>query len=181
LTFGPPLGVFGVGHEVQSLPDVRRPEARSAGIERPDGVALCFQVSVNSVEPSKSVLARNLLAKESARAALADEAGDLGPQVALVLDASALPGRAEGLAGAACGPDWLGIRPSGEAQGVAPDPDAGEEVALGESGKVAWLDIYDAPLVNLPVSNEPDGNEIAQPLRRERINLVVVGGHWKKP
>jgi hypothetical protein len=56
LTFGPPLGVLGVGHEVQSLPDVRRPEARSAGIERPDGVALCFQVSVNSVEPSKSVL-----------------------------------------------------------------------------------------------------------------------------
>jgi hypothetical protein len=61
--------------------------------------------------------------------------------VALVLDASALPGRAEWLAGTACGPDWPIIRPSGEAQGVAPDPDAGEEVALGESGKVGWSNI----------------------------------------
>jgi hypothetical protein len=49
---------------------VRRTEARSAEIERPDGVARSFQVSLNKVEPSKSVLARNLLAKDDARAAL---------------------------------------------------------------------------------------------------------------
>jgi len=61
--------------------------------------------------------------------------------VALVLNSTTLTGCAEGLAGAACGPDWPGIRPSGEAQGVAPDPDAGEEVALGESGKVGWSNI----------------------------------------
>jgi hypothetical protein len=48
--------MFGVCHEVQPLPDVRRPEARSAEIQTPDGVALSFQVSVNKVEPSKAVL-----------------------------------------------------------------------------------------------------------------------------
>jgi len=63
----------GVGHEVQSLPDVRRPEARSAQIRRPDGVTRSFQVSRNNVEPSKSVLRRNLLAKNCVRAALAYE------------------------------------------------------------------------------------------------------------
>jgi len=61
--------------------------------------------------------------------------------VALVLDASTLPGCTERLAWAACCPGWPGIRPSGEAQGVAPDPDAGEEVALGESGKVGGSNI----------------------------------------
>jgi hypothetical protein len=35
---------------------MRRPEARSAQIDRSDGVARAFQVSVNKVEPSKSVL-----------------------------------------------------------------------------------------------------------------------------
>jgi hypothetical protein len=101
--------------------------------------------------------------------------------VALVLDAPALSGCAEGLAWAACGPDWPGIRPAGEAQGVAPDPDPGKEVALGEPGKVARLDIYDAPFVDLPVGNEPDGDQVPQPLRRERVDLIIVGGHWKKP
>lgn len=50
----------GVGHPVQPLSDVRRADARSAQISRPEGVCLCFQVSVNKVEPSEAVLARNL-------------------------------------------------------------------------------------------------------------------------
>jgi hypothetical protein len=62
-----------VGHEVQSLPDVRRPEARSAQIRRPDGVTRSFQVRRNNVEPSKAVFGRNLLAKDCVRAALANE------------------------------------------------------------------------------------------------------------
>jgi hypothetical protein len=55
------------------LSDVRRAEARSAEIERPDGVTRSFHVSLNKVEPSKSVLARNLLAKDDARSALFNE------------------------------------------------------------------------------------------------------------
>ena len=63
----------GVGHEPESLSDVRRADARSAEINRPDGVALVFQVSANKVEPSKAVFACNLLAKDALRSALADE------------------------------------------------------------------------------------------------------------
>ena len=47
--------LLGVGHPVQPLPDVRRTEARSAGINRPAGVTRTFQVSLYKVEPSKAV------------------------------------------------------------------------------------------------------------------------------
>lgn len=58
---------------------MRRADARSALIERPDGVSLAFQVSVYKVEPSEAVLARNLLAKDDARAALSDEMEPVRP------------------------------------------------------------------------------------------------------
>ena len=63
----------GVGHEEQSLSDVRRTDARSAEIDSPDGVVRCFQVSVNKVEPTEAVLARNLFSKHRCRLALPDE------------------------------------------------------------------------------------------------------------
>jgi hypothetical protein len=65
--------------EIESLPDVRSTDARSAQIQRPDGVSLAFQVSVYKVEPSEAVLARNLLAKDDARSALADEVEPVRP------------------------------------------------------------------------------------------------------
>jgi hypothetical protein len=89
-----------VGHPPQSLPDVRRPDARSAQIGGPDAIPQCFQVSAYSGEPVAAILARNLLSKDDWRAALADEALELGPQVPLVGGAFALAGGAEGLAGA---------------------------------------------------------------------------------
>jgi hypothetical protein len=46
----------GVGHEVESLPPVRSPDARSAGIKAADGVALSVHVSLNNVEPAEAVL-----------------------------------------------------------------------------------------------------------------------------
>jgi hypothetical protein len=88
----------GVGHEVQSLSDVRRTEARSAGIKRPAGVSRCFQVSLNNVEPSEAVLTCNLLAKDDARAALADEVEPSGPKVPLVSKPFSFACRAERLA-----------------------------------------------------------------------------------
>jgi hypothetical protein len=52
---------------------VRSTEARSAQIERPEGVARSFQVSRYMVEPSEGVLARNLLSKDLVRASDVDE------------------------------------------------------------------------------------------------------------
>jgi hypothetical protein len=63
----------GVTHPVESLSNVRRTEARSAGIDRPNGVTRTFQVSLYKVEPSKSVFACNLLSKDRDRSALIDE------------------------------------------------------------------------------------------------------------
>src|SRR6185312_2646369 len=55
--------VVGHGDKEESLADVRRTDARNAQIRRPDGVARCFQVSLNSVEPRESSRRGNLLAK----------------------------------------------------------------------------------------------------------------------
>lgn len=46
----------GVGHPVQSLADMGRAAARSAGINRPAGVTLTFQVSSYMVEPCEAEL-----------------------------------------------------------------------------------------------------------------------------
>jgi hypothetical protein len=71
--------VAGVTHPINSLPDVRRTDARCAGIDRPDGVTLSFQVSAYSIEPCESVFARNLFAKDDERAADFDMVEGCGP------------------------------------------------------------------------------------------------------
>ena len=77
---------------------MRGTEARSAGIERPDGVVRTFHVSRYKVEPSEAVLACNLFAKNDVRAALRNEAEEVGPEVPLVFGAATLSGDAEWLA-----------------------------------------------------------------------------------
>jgi hypothetical protein len=75
--------VVGVGQPLgdppEPLSDVGRAEARSAGINRPEGVVRTFHVSLYKVEPSKAVFACNLLTKADCRAALADEMVERGP------------------------------------------------------------------------------------------------------
>jgi hypothetical protein len=108
----------GVGHpdgtEEEPLSNVRRPDARSAQIRSPDGVALSFQVSANNVEPREAIPARNLLPKDDWRPALADEAEPLGPEVPLVCGAASFAGDREGLTGTAPGPDGPVVGPSSE-------------------------------------------------------------------
>ncbi len=128
--------VSGVGHEEQSLADVRRAEPRSAGIDRPDSVTRRFQVSANKVEPSKCVRACNLLAKDNVRSALANEPRPVRPEMALITESRAAPRRGEGLAGAGAGPDGPVVWPAGEAEGIGPGSNAGEEMTLGEPPEV---------------------------------------------
>jgi hypothetical protein len=118
------------------LSDVRGADARSAQIRRPDGVTRSFQVKLYSVEPLKAVLACNLLAKDDWRAALADEMVERGPKVPLVSKPCSFACRAERLTGTGASPDRAVVGPSGEAQGVGPDSDTGEEVDLGVSAQV---------------------------------------------
>jgi hypothetical protein len=118
------------------LSDVERADARSAEITRPDGVVRRFQVSRNTIEPSKSIRARNLLTKDDCRAALRNELVPRRPKVARIIGAIAFPRTRERLTGTTPGPDGSLVRPSGEAQGVAPSADAGEEMALGKSSNI---------------------------------------------
>ena len=135
------IAALGVAHpdgtEEQPLSDVRSPDARSAQIGGPDGVALCFQVSSNKVEPREASSTRNLLSKDDWRAALANEAEPLGPKVALVIEAEAGARTGEGLARAGAGPDGAGVGPPGEAKGVGPGAEAGEGVELGSAHNVS--------------------------------------------
>jgi len=73
---------------------VRRPDARSAQIGTSDRIPQVFQVSAYSGEPAPSVSARNLLAKDLCRAALADEPSHLRPEVSFVRFALPLAGAA---------------------------------------------------------------------------------------
>lgn len=67
-------------------------------------------------------------------AAFADDAGDVGPEVARIVGAAALSGRAEGLAGISCenGIEGAAEGPGVEAAQVGPDRGRGEiPCALG--------------------------------------------------
>ena len=168
-----PFVAFGVGHEVEPLPDVRGAHPRSAQISRPDGVAFPLQVSRNKVEPLHSVRARNLLSKDDWRAALADEPEPLGPKVARVIEATAEAGARERLARTGAGPDGSVVGPPGEAQGVGPRAESGEGVELGSAHNVICVEVTDGTDIDTPGGDVPGVGEVAKPRRRERLDLVV--------
>lgn len=89
----------------------------------------------------------------------------------------AFAGGAERLARTGAGPNRSIVRPSGAAQGVGPDPDAGEEVALGVLVELVGIKVDDGSLVNNTWRDVSGGNEVAKPLCSIRFNLVVEGGH----
>jgi hypothetical protein len=151
-------------------------DARSAEIDRPAGVTRSFQVSLYKVEPSEAVAARNLLAKDDERAALADEPVEGGPKVPLVSKPAALACRAERLAWAGSGPDQPVVGPSGSPKSVGPDADAGEEMMLAVTGELARFDIAYVSLVHVAGRNHAGCDQLPQPGGGERIVLVVVSG-----
>jgi hypothetical protein len=175
------IDALGVGHpdgtEEQPLPDVRRPDARSAQIRSPDGVALSFQVSANNVEPREAIPARNLLSKDDWRAALADEAKPLGPEVPLVCGAASFAGDREGLTGTGAGPDGPVVRPPGEPKSVGPGAEAGEGVELGSAHKVICAEVTDGTSIDGSRGDVPGVGEVAEPRRGVGLDLVVERAH----
>jgi hypothetical protein len=167
----------GNADEVEALTDVRRTDARSAQISSPEGVARCFHVSAYSVEPREAVRARNLLSKDDWRPALVNKFEPPRPEVSRVHDAVTAPGDGEGLAGATPGPDRPVVGPPGEAEGVAPDSDACEEMRLSRCSHVFTGHLENAARIDAPLGDVPGVGEVLQPLRRERLELVVVRRH----
>lgn len=152
-----------------------RADARSRERLRPKGVTQSLQVKKYKVDPRVCVRTRNLLAKNKSRAALLDEMKEGGPEVPLVSKPSAFACRAERLARAGSRPYGRVVGHAGASQGVAPDPDAGEEVALLVSHKLVWPYILDAPFVDVAGRDVARGDQVAQPCRGLRVVLVVVG------
>jgi hypothetical protein len=148
------LPTLGVGHPVEALTDLGRTDARCAEIERCAGVVRVFHVSEYSVEPAETVLARYLFAKDDARAALADEPIEGGPEMAFVVEASAGADLREWLAGATRRPDQTGVGPSCPAEGERPDADTGEEVTLRVAGDIAGSDVDDASSIDVAQWNK---------------------------
>jgi hypothetical protein len=128
---------------------MRRAEARSAGICRPDGVARSFQVSAYKVEPAKSVFARNLLAKHNVRVRDLDEIEEGRPEVALVLDSTSPSCSAERLARTTSGPYLSVVGPAGTSKSVRPDSNPGEEMTLPIPGKIICPYFFDGSFINI--------------------------------
>jgi hypothetical protein len=120
---------------------MRRADARSAQIGSRPGISHAFQVSEHSGEPFSPSAACNLLAKDDCRSALRNEAEEGGPEMPLVGCSLSFAGDAEGLAGAASGPDGLVVRPSCELKRPAPASDSCEKVTLRVVFKIHWLNI----------------------------------------
>jgi hypothetical protein len=168
---------IGVGHPEEPLPDVRCADARRAQIGGPDGISQRFQVSAYSSEPLPAKAACNLFPNDDWRAALRDEATELGPEVPVVGSAFSLPGDAEGLAGAGAGPGGAIVRPCSTSKSVRPQAEAGEEVALRVSTQIDRRHVADAAFVDIARHNKAGSNEVAQPPREVSVVFIVVCFH----
>lgn len=146
----------------------------SRDIDPPAGVTFARQISDNSVEPTIASRSRNLFSHDDSGPAGGDEAKEVGPQMPRIVCTGSFAGDRERLARAGAGPDFTVVGPSGEAGGVGPSADAGEEMALGVSSQVFGPDIHDAPLVHVAVGDQPGRDQVAQPLRGVGVKLVVV-------
>jgi hypothetical protein len=156
---------------------VGRAEAASWGINRPDGVTLSFQVRRNKVEPSESVIGRNLFAKDWDRVLDADEAEEFGPEMTFIGCAGSFSGNRERLTRARSRPDALFVRPACAPEGVTPDSNSGEEMALGKASEVCGLHVLDVSSINFPRRYDFRGHQVLQPFHIEAVVLVVVSVH----
>ena len=104
----------------------------------------------------------------------ANQVVECRPQVPFVCRAFTLSRATERLTRTGAGPDSGNAFKSGPPQGECPSADAGEEVALVESGKVIRFDFKDAPFVNVPRRNLARRDQLAEPRARLRVVVVVV-------
>jgi hypothetical protein len=154
-----------------------RAEAASRKYGLPARVANRFQVSRYKVEPVNASRACNLLPKDNARAALTDEPVERGPQVPLVSKPAAFACRAERLAGAGPCPDGALFWPTGKAQREGPASNSGEEMALVKPDKVAWQNIFDAPIVNFAVWQLASFHQFSQMSAAISVYFIVICFH----
>lgn len=149
-------------------------DARSAEIDRPNGVTHSFQVNRNKVDPRPAVIARSLLAKDRARLALADEPEPRWPKVPNIGKPNLRACAAERLAGTTPGPHFSVVWPASETERVTPYADAGKEMALFVSFKVIRFHVFNGTPVHVAGRHVASGYQVAEPRGRKGVILVVV-------
>lgn len=158
------------------MPDLGCGHARSWERDRRNGVSHALQVILYKVDPfvgeSRS---RSLLSNEDWRAALLDEPLPFRPEVPLVIKPKALACLGDRLARAAAAPDGSIVGPSGLPESEGPEPDAGEEVGLGESPEIVGADVFDRAGVDGAGGKVSGDDEPVEPSCCLRVEFVVVG------
>ena len=116
-----------MGQDEDPQPLVRRADLCRREQARRRRVAHAPKVSQDGLEPEGDVTG-DVFEEDPFRAAFADDAGDIGPEVAGIVSAASLSGRAEGLAGIACEDGVEGVAEGTgiEAAQVGPDRGRGE-------------------------------------------------------
>ena len=116
-----------MGQDEDPQPLVRRADLCRREQARRRRVAQSPKLSQDGFKAEGDVTC-DVFEKDPFRATFADDAGDVGPEVAGIVGAAAFPGRAEGLAGIACedGIEGPAERPGVEAAQVGPDRGRGE-------------------------------------------------------
>ena len=102
-----------------------------------------------------------------------EETEPFGPEVAVIGEAFGAPRRREGLTGATPRPNRSSVGPLGRAEGVRPDSDAGEEVGLLMGDDVLCFQVSNGPGVDDTWRDVSGRNQVANPLRRVRLDFVV--------
>jgi hypothetical protein len=97
--------------------------------------------------------------------------------VAFVIGRLASPGGRERLTGATSCPNRSIVGPPGKSECEGPTSNAGEEMALTITPEVGGSHVGNASLVNVALGDVSGVDEVSEPLRGIRINLVVVGAH----
>jgi hypothetical protein len=176
-----PSRAVGVGHPPYPTPTMISSDTARWSTRRPAGVINTLQVAEHFVEPTAPSRCRNLLSKDDWRAADFDEpkpGRPKMPRIGVALSATLPYVRVwPRLTGAASGPDVSVIRPSGESERVTPSPDAGEEMALGESSNIVGWYLLDVSLINFAIGYQSCLDQFAQPGGSKPIVLVVVRTH----
>src|SRR5574337_981848 len=170
--------VFGVGHPIKPVSDMRSTDARRRERNRPDSVTHGFQVSLYKVDPRVCVAARNLLSKDSWRSALLDEPVEVRPKVPLVSKPSSCACRAERLARTGTRPN-RSASPSSKIERVVPDSNAGEKMHAVVPSHVTRSEVFNRSVTDHPWRYVACVHQVAQPRTAIRIDFVVEGfdGH----
>lgn len=123
--FGVPLGEelgAEAGEEEDALAEVRRADLLRAEDSARNSVTHARKLSCDHVQAERNV-PPDVLEEDPLGEALADDAGDAGPEVAGIVLALALPGAAEGLAGVARSDAIHGSKPGAGVEGLEVVPD----------------------------------------------------------